>query len=133
MRKKNLLGLIASAADICIKPWQHAVIIQNKDTEEEIGLEHFFDLVVRIECRSKDGERFFENDLELDIYRSGSDLNLTLSRVDQPKLPILWQGKHAVWMDSFSGKRCHAPIDGGNLESLARRIRSLFLSIKEDI
>ena len=34
---------------------------------------------MRIECRCKRGERHPENDLDVEIYRSGSELNFILS------------------------------------------------------
>ncbi len=124
----DCVSLIAAASDLCLKPWKHAVVKQNQELENEIYSENVVDLVLRIECRSCDGDRYPENDLELEIYRSASDLNLTLGWVHHEERPILWQGKHSVWMDSINGRRCQAPNNGTSLEALARRIRSLFLS-----
>ncbi|HGY5532699.1 MAG TPA: hypothetical protein ACN46P_02485 [Prochlorococcus sp.] len=129
---QNLSVLVASAADVCLKPWLHAVVlidIADVDQEAESFLELIaagaVDLTVRIECRNRDGDRHPEHDLELEIYRSGKDLNLMLSRCDQPDSPMLWQGQHPVWMDGRSGQRCQPPEDGAPLESFARRLRAL--------
>ena len=109
--------LIAAAADLCRKPWLHAVVSTEGATPE--------DYCGRIECRDSDGLRYETNDLELELYRSGNDLNLTLSWVDQPSRPILWHGQHPVWMNGETGERCAAPGDGAALEALARRLRAL--------
>ncbi|CAK23720.1 hypothetical protein [Synechococcus sp. CS-197] len=109
--------LIAAAADLCCKPWLHAVVSAEDATPE--------DYCCRIECRDADGIRLERNDLELELYQSGSDLNLTLSWADQPTRPILWHGQHPVWMNGETGERCTAPNDGGSLEALARRLRAL--------
>ena len=109
--------LIAAAADLCRKPWLHAVVSAEDATPE--------DYCGRIKCRDADGIRLERNDLELELYRSGSDLNLTLSWADQPARPILWHGQHPVWMSGETGERCTAPNDGSSLEALARRLRAL--------
>ncbi len=121
---KNLLPLIAEAADLCLKPWKHAVIDQSL-VEDDIGLSDSRDLIFRIECRCAEGKRHAENDLELEIFRSGDDLNLTLSWFERSDLPILWQGQHCVWMDGESGIRCNKPDGGAAYEALARRLRAL--------
>ncbi len=125
--------LIAAAADVCFKPWRHGVVIEEgsqlpdslyslfNNNEEQCP----FELVVRIESRDADGDRYPDRDLELELYRSGDELNLILSWAGQPQKPILWQGQHPVWMNGTSGERCTKPVDGGPLESLARRIRSI--------
>ena len=109
--------LIAAAADLCRKPLLHAVVSEESATIE--------DYCGRIECRDTHGIRLEDNDLELELYRSGADLNLTLSWFDQPARPILWHGQHPVWMNGETGERCSAPTDGAPLEALARRLRAL--------
>ena len=79
-----------------------------------------------------EGERHPENDLDLEIYSSGIDLNLILGWSNQPDLPILWQGQHSVWMDGNTGKRCKTPKDGTCLEALARRLRALLMIPSEN-
>ncbi len=131
--------VVAAAADICMKPWRHAVVnaFGSEKGDQESCLigrssdETILDLIVRIECRSVDGHRLIENDLELEVFRSGSDLNLILSWCNRPDDPILWQGQHPVWMDGNTGKRCLAPDQGAPLESLARRLRALLFSSQE--
>ena len=116
----DLLVLIAKAADVCLKPWSHAVVLIDPSAPEQID-----DLHVRIECRDGDGQRCFAQDLELEIYRSGNEINLMLSWWDQPERPMLWNGRHPVWMDGASGQRCAAPQDAAPLEALGRRLRAL--------
>ena len=123
---KQYSELVASAADLCMKPWKHAVVYKNLNSDEVLSSEDPIDLTICIECRSIDGERNPKNDLELEIYRSGNDLNLTLSWSNQLDKPVLWQGHHSVWMDGDNGKRCKAPKEGDQMESLARRLLGLF-------
>lgn len=116
----DLLVLIAKAADVCLKPWSHAVIVIDPSAPAELD-----ELDVRIECRDGDGQRHPDRDLELEIYRSGEEINLMLSWWDQPERPMLWHGRHPVWMDGASGQRCSAPQDAAPLEALGRRLRAL--------
>ena len=116
----DLLLMIAKAADVCLKPWSHAVVLVDPDVDPQPD-----DLNVRIESRQSDGQRCPDRDVELEIYRSGDEVNLMLSWWDQPQRPMLWQGRHPVWMDSQTGQRCSAPTDAAQLEALARRLRSL--------
>ena len=119
----DLLVLIAKAADVCLKPWNHAVVLVDTSAPEQID-----DLHVRIECRDGESQRCPDQDLELEVYRSGSDINLMLSWWNQPDRPMLWQGRHPVWMDGASGQRCSAPQDAGPIEALARPLRALLQS-----
>ena len=116
----DLLVLIAKAADVCLKPWSHAVVLIDPSASEQID-----DLRVRIECRDGDGQRCSDQDLELEIYRSGDETNLMLSWWDQPHRPMLWHGRYPIWMDGASGQRCSAPQDAAPLEALGRRLRAL--------
>lgn len=112
---------IAAAADLCLKPWRHAVIplqASEADTEE---------IHVRVEARCAAGERHPEHDVELEIYRSGNDLNVMLSWCEPPDRPMLWHGRHPVWMDGEQGQRCERPADGAPLEAFSRRLRALLL------
>ena len=130
---ENFSNLLAAAADVCLKPWLHAVVLVNGSDQAELTAsslagwrqEGSVDLIVRIESRNREGDRNSEHDLDLEIYSSGSDMNLMLSWSDQPDRPMLWQGQHPVWMDGSSGQRCLAPEDGAALEALARRLRAL--------
>ena len=116
----DLLVLIAKAADVCRKPWSHAVVPIDPLAPAQLD-----DLNVRIECRDADGIRNPQHDLDLEIYRSGREINLMLSWSDQPERPMLWHGRHPVWMDGTSGQRTAAPEDAAPLEALGRRLRSL--------
>lgn len=119
----NLQQLVAAAADLCRKPLQHAVLpvaeVQQCD-----------DCCLRLEARSPGGLRCPEEDLELEIYRSGGDLNLTLAWCHDPTRPLLWHGSHPVWMEAESGLRCERPGDGTPLEALARRLRALLVPLE---
>ena len=124
----NLLSLIAESADICLKPWKHSVVdLNQKKYLENNTFADDNDLILRIECRSLDGDRFSGNDIDLEIYASGSELSLLISWSNDSKSPILWHGKHSFWMDNETGKRCAVPEKGESLEALARRLRSIFI------
>lgn len=112
----DLSRLVAAAADLCRKPLRHGVVVTSAPEDDDCSL--------RLEVRSPEGERLADEDLELEIYRSGDDLNLTLAWRQQDTRPILWHGSHAVWMGT-QGERCDRPADGLPLEALARRLRAL--------
>ena len=115
---------LARAADLCLKPWRHALRFSG-EAPSQIG--DCSDCSLRIEARDADGQRQPERDLELEIYRSGSDLNLMLSHIDDEQAPMLWHGNHPVWMQSASGERCERPVDGAPLEAFCRRVRALLV------
>lgn len=128
----DLAVLIAAAADVCRKPLRHAVIVLASDSEQcaatsdlADALQSGEDLLLKLECRDPGGLRCEDDDLELEIYRSGTDVNLMLAWCAQPERPLLWQGQHPVWMDAGSGQRCAAPLDAAPLEALSRRLRAL--------
>lgn len=118
----NLQQLVAAAADLCRKPWRHAVLPLD-------DAQRCDDCNLRLEVRKADGERFPAADLEIEIYRSGDDLNLTLAWCHDQQRPLLWQGSHPVWMEPESGLRCERPVDGAPLEALARRLRALLMPL----
>lgn len=118
----DVTALIATAADVCLKPWRHAVVMEDSACETPLD-----DLSLRIECRDGDGVRFPEHDLELEIFRSGAQINLTLCWSEDADRPLLWHGQHPVWMSALTGERCAAPEDGAGLESLGRRLRALLV------
>lgn len=119
----DLIRLVAAAADLCRKPLRHGVVpVGQAAADASQPLE----VSLRLEARSPEGERCPDQDLELEIYPSGSDLNLTLAWCQDESLPMLWQGSHPVWMDA-AGSRCSPPIDGAPLEALARRLRALLV------
>jgi len=122
----DLYAFIAATADLCLKPWKHAVVSQNLLTSKSIQTDEPLELVISIECRNLEGERLPENDLDLEIYRSGTDSNLMVGWSNQLDRPILWHGQHSVWMDANTGSRCQAPEDFIYLEVMARRLRALF-------
>lgn len=121
----DLCQLVAAAADLCRRPLRHAVV--NPDPEGVVAAEgeDSLDLCLRLEARSPEGERLPAEDLELEIYRSGEELNLTLAWRQGDEHPLLWQGSHPVWMDGATGLRCSCPPRGEPLEALARRLRAL--------
>ena len=110
---------LARAADLCLRPHRHAL----RFSGQEAG--RVFDCCLLIEARSKDGERLPELDLELEIYRSGKELNLMLTRLADDQAPLLWHGHHPVWMQAGSGERCERPADGAPFEAFCRRVRAL--------
>ena len=117
-----LLELLAKAADVCLKPARHAVRFTGPEPST-IG--DSSDCCLRIEARDEAGTRLPERDLELEIYRSGPDLNLMLTQLGDEQAPLLWHGSHAVWMRASSGERCDRPPDGSPLEGFCRRVRAL--------
>lgn len=116
------LADLAKAADLCLKPYRHALRFSG---EPPTSIGDCSDCALLIEARDGDGVRMPEHDLELEIYRSGADLNLMLTRLGDDALPLLWHGSHAVWMQATSGERCERPADGAPFEALCRRIRAL--------
>jgi hypothetical protein len=116
------LAQLAKAADLCLTPYRHGVRIlgPTPDPQADGG-----DCCFLIEARDAAGVRHDVQDLELEIYRSGSELNLMLSRRADDMAPLLWHGSHAVWMHAASGERCERPENGAALEALCRRIRAL--------
>ncbi len=118
----NLQQLVAAAADLCRKPLRHAVLPLGDDPTP-------YECCLRLEARSADGVRCGQEDLELEIFRSGDALNLSLAWCQDPSRPLLWHGSHPVWMDAETGLRCERPQDGAPLEALARRLRALLLPI----
>ena len=118
----SLIAEVAKAADLCMKPYLHSVSLENQlDAANDLE-----DFIFKIQCRNIDGEREESMDIELEVYKSGNEVNMTLSWKSLIEKPILWQGKHAVWMDSSSGVQCEIPSDGKLFESLARRLRTIF-------
>ena len=124
--KERLLAQIASAADHCMKPYLHAVLDLDK-LEPEQKSQEIDDLILRIECRDLNGNRLPQNDLDLEVYRSGEDLSIMVSKVDSNDNSILWHCRHSMWMNGDTGISCESPIDGVTLEAFARRIRSFLL------
>ncbi len=120
----SFLTEVAKACDFCLKPMSYS-IIYNSDCELDDNEEQIIDLSLVGECRSHDGKRMPENDLEIEIYRSGIDASITISWLSSPLKPILWHGKHSVWMDSKTGSRINAPNESYKIEALARRLRSI--------
>jgi hypothetical protein len=122
------LVALAKAADLCLKPYRHALRFSG-EPPSTIG--DCSDCVVLIEARTGEGERSPERDLELEIYRSGADLHLMLSVVNDEQAPLLWHGSHPVWMQAASGERCDRPSEGAALEAFCRRIRALLVDVDE--
>ncbi|MEB3233808.1 MAG: hypothetical protein VKM98_00130 [Cyanobacteriota bacterium] len=118
----DLRRLVAHAADLCLKPHRHAVRYSG---ELMTSTGDSQDCSLLIEARDAAGIRLPHADLELEIYRSGSALNLMLSRLLDEQAPLLWHGSHPVWMSPDTGLRCERPRDGAPLEALARRLRAL--------
>ena len=116
------IAQLAKAADLCLKPYRHGVRFHGPTPEPLVDCS---DCCFLIEARDAAGVRQDLHDLELEIYRSGAELNLMLSRRADEMAPVLWHGSHAVWMQAESGERCERPENGAALEALCRRIRAL--------
>ena len=127
----NYLTIIAEACDLCLKPCRHSVI-NDYTSQNLISEEDLIDLVLKVECRDIEGKRLPDKDLEIEIYQSGDDLSITLSWINFPERPILWHGKHSVWMDSKTGVQLKVPVEGLALEALARRLRAAFLGCEQN-
>ena len=112
----DLSRLVAAAAALCRKPLRHGVVLVSSPDEE--------DCTLRLEARSVEGERMPDQDLELELFRSGEDLHLTLAWREDDCRPMLWHGSHPLWMTA-TGERCACPPDGTPLEALARRLQAL--------
>ena len=115
---------LARAADLCLKPWRHGLRFSG---QEPARIGDCSDCCLLIEARDADGQRQPSRDLELEIYRSGSELNLMLSHLADDQAPMLWHGNHPVWMQASSGERCERPPDGAPLEAFCRRVRALLV------
>ena len=117
-----LIAEVAKAADLCLKPYVHSVCLENQSNDDN----DLYDLIFKIQCRNLDGEREESMDIELEVYKSGDEISMTLYWKSLIDRPILWQGKHAIWMDSSSGEQCDPPSYGRIFESLTRRLRTVF-------
>jgi hypothetical protein len=118
---------LARAADLCLSPWRHAVRLRDpsSDPDSFSDKDAPLDWTLRIEARGADGARQPLHDLELEIYRSGRQLNLLLSRPGDEAAAMLWHGSHPVWLRADNGERCERPADGASLEAFCRRVRAL--------
>lgn len=116
------LAELAKAADLCLKPDRHALRFSGS---EPLSIGDCSDCCLLIEVRDPEGQRHPDRDLELEIYRSGSELNLMLSRVTDDGSPLLWHGQHPLWMQAASGERCERPAHGAPHEAFCRRVRAL--------
>ena len=128
----DLAQLVAAAADLCRKPLRHAVLPAGEGENAMNGALDSDDCCLWLQVRSAIGERMPQEDLELEVYRSGSTLNLTVAWLQDEQRPMLWHGQHPVWMSAFSGERCSRPSDGAPLEALARRLRALLGEIQPE-
>lgn len=128
----DLIQLVAAAADLCRKPFRHAVLVRDDSPAPSLGQESL-DCCLTLQVRDATGERCPKADLELEIYQSGRDLHLTLVWIVDDWRPILWQGSHPVWMDGHTGLRCERPEDGVPLEALARRLRALLAGSQDGV
>ncbi len=121
----DLFAQIAQSTERSFEPWKYSVVdLSSRSISGELDVEAL-DFVLRLECRDKSGKRHTCKDLELEIFKSGVDVNITLFWVQREDYPILWQGNHSVWMDCSTGKLTKIPVDGSSLEALARRLRAL--------
>ena len=127
--EQQWLQQVAKAADLCLKPWRHGVRFSGEPPRQG---ETWSDCALLLEARDEQGQRCAQQDLELEIYRSGDDLNLMLTRFNDDSRPLLWHGSHPVWMDANTGERCQRPNDGAPHEALCRRLRALLNPLDSD-
>ena len=113
--------LIAKSADLTNKPFLHSVVKINGEYQK---YNKDIDLTVNILCRDNEGKRLDIYDLELELFRSNSELVLVISKLNFPDEPILWSGVKTIWMNSNNGKKCSPPKYSFRLENLARRIKN---------
>ena len=114
-RLELLTRCICRAADLSRSPLKHALVPQEQSGDSWI---------LRLEARDPEGHRCPSHDLELEIYGSAADPSLQLAWASDETLPMLWQGRHPVWMDGTTGVSCTRPDNGLALETLARRLRA---------
>ena len=120
---------VAKSADLCFKPWLFSVLKEPHGVSSVSQEEPLKELLLRLECRTKNGERVPSHDLEVEIYRSGKEMNITVAWLQFPERPMLWQGKYSLWMDGSSGMKCETPSNGESVEAFARKLRSIFTSL----
>ena len=89
--------LIAKSADLTNKPFLHSVVKINGEYERDSV---DIDLTVNILCRDNGGKRMDIYDLELELFKSNSELVLVISKLNFPDEPILWSGVKTIWMNS---------------------------------
>ncbi len=118
---ENFNTLIAKSADLTNKPFLHSVVKISGEYEKD---NEDIDLTVNILCRDNDGKRLDIYDLELELFRSNSELVLVISKLNISSEPILWSGVKTIWMNSNNGKKCSPPKDSSRLENLATRIKN---------
>ena len=118
---ENFNNLIAKSADLTNKPFLHSVVKINGEYEKD---NEDLDLTLNILCRDNEGERLDIYDLELELFRSNSELVLVISKLKFPNEPILWSGVKTIWMNSNNGKKCSPPKYCSRLENLATRIKN---------
>ena len=119
--EENFNTLIAKSADLTNKPFLHSVVKINGEYERD---NEDIDLTVNILCRDNDGKRLDIYDLELELFKSNSELVLVISKLNFPDEPILWSGIKTIWMNSNYGKKCSPPKYSSRLENLAIRIKN---------
>ena len=114
----DLLTVVSRAADLSRPGLRHAAVLQEQAADG---------WCLRLECRDPGGERLEAEDLDLEIYGDGADPSIQISWSADPQAPMLWQGRHALWMEAEQGQRCDAPAGAMPLEALARRLRALLV------
>ncbi len=71
----SLIAEVAKAADLCMKPYVHSVLLENQLNDDN----KLDDLIFKIQCRNIDGVREESMDIELEVYKSGNEVNMTIS------------------------------------------------------
>ena len=128
-KKNKIYTAIALAAEICCKPFKYSVVCQEDNHKEIDTFELNDDLILILECRDIEGKRIFDKDIELEIYKSGDDFNIMINWVLTKDELVLWYGSHPVWINAQTGQRLSPANNTSTLESLARRIRAIFVPL----
>lgn len=116
-----LAAVVAAGAQHCLVGLVYGSVIESHSGDG--------DLCLRLVARDRNGERQPQHDLRVEVFRSGDGFSLTFERIGQPDWPLLWYGRHPVWMRADSGRSCERPAATAarqtalQLEALARRLR----------
>ncbi len=114
----DLLQRISQCADHSKPGLLHGAILLEAEVDSWL---------VRLEARDKRGLRQEAEDLELEIYGSAQNPSIQIGWLLNSDQPLLWLGRHPVWMDPNTGMQLERPEAGINLETLGRRLRTLLI------
>lgn len=117
-----LAAIVVAGAQRCLEGLVYGVVTESHSSDG--------DLCLRLVARDRQGERQPQHDLRVEVFRSGDGFSLTFERIGQPDWPLLWFGRHPLWMRPDCGSPCDRPATTAvrqtsrQLEALARRLRT---------